>query len=154
MRTRVCLLLIVLVLGDWVMGTPTPPGGPAGDPCVNCDGILWPAGSPPEFVMVELWGLVKCPACDYSPPNAIWWVQQSETDSCFWSFKDPLFYITVKLRVDYSLVTALGPPPAYPWHYFYNYREPCASSFENQHASCGGGIGSIGGKAHIYWPGP
>lgn len=154
MRTNALFLAISLIFEGCPMGTPTPPIPPPGGPCGFCDGVLWPAGSPPEFVELKIWDLEKCDDCPYLPPNGKWWVQQSETDPCLWSLMDSLYYILVKMGVDSSGVTALGPPVAFPWHYFYNYREPCASSFENQWTSCGGGRGSFNGNVDIYWPGP
>lgn len=136
------------------MGTPTPPVPPPGDPCAFCDGLLWPIGTPPGFLEVDLWDLVKCVGCPIDPPNGKWWLEQQAGYSSHWLYADSLYLIEVWLDAVNSYIiagSAAGPPW---WDFFADTRAGCQYSFVNDWTACGGNVGSINGETYVHWPGP
>lgn len=136
------------------MGTPTPPPSVPGNVCPNCDGVLWPAGATPKFVKLELTGLEKCPASPTDAPNGIWWLEQTAPNSCIWEYRDGLYYMTLLLSADSSVLLVTTPEVPPDWFFFTDTADPCEENFTNEFENCGGQTAAIRGSGIVYWPGP
>ncbi|MBA7486276.1 hypothetical protein ES707_21832 [subsurface metagenome] len=114
------------------MGTPTTPGGPAGDDCLLC----FAGGVAPRFINIQITGIEQCPCALHDIPTGFYTLQQSIPDPCTWEFKDDDHEIKLSYASGLSRVWIRDVDDVAVFYFWCDVPSDCAENFDNQYGEC------------------